>query len=195
METTIRQRIREHTDAVARLDDSHVAAIAAAAELLNECFDAGGAVYICGNGGSAADAQHIACELVGRFLCDRRALPAVALTTDTSILTAVGNDFGFEPVFARQAEALVRPGDVLWALSTSGNSTNIMAAAKVARRLGGRVLGFVGGDGGTLTELTDVCFRAPATGSFAVQQIHQIAYHLICELVEAHAAGDEGRTD
>jgi len=194
METTIRQRVREHTEAVARLDDSHIAAIAAAAELLNECLDAARTVYICGNGGSAADAQHIACELVGRFLRERRALPAVALSTDTSILTAVANDYGFEPVFARQVEALVRHGDVLWALSTSGNSRNVIAAAEIARRQGGRVLGFVGGDGGKLAEMADVCFLAPTSGSFAVQQIHQIAYHLVCELVEAHALGDEGRT-
>ncbi len=184
----IRQRIREHAAAVGRLGDSHVAEIAAAAAMLNECLAAGGTVFVCGNGGSAADAQHIACELVGRFLLERRALPAVALSTDTSILTAIGNDYGYEPVFARQAEALVRDGDVLWALSTSGNSANVIAAIAAAHRKGGKVLGFVGGSGGAMADLCDVCFIAPADGSFAVQQIHQVAYHAICELVEAAAA-------
>jgi len=183
METTIRQRVREHADAVARLDETHVAAIAAAAALLNECLDAGGAVFVCGNGGSGADAQHIAGELVGRYLTERRALPCVALTADSTILTCVGNDYGFDHVFSRQVEGLVRGGDVLWGLSTSGNSPNILHAMRAARDRGAK----------TLAAACDVCFTAPATGSFAIQQIHQVAYHLVCELVEAHAAGDEGR--
>ncbi len=187
IETTIRQRVAEHAQAVSRLGDAHLADVAAAAELLIESLAAGGTIYVCGNGGSAADAQHIACELVGRFLVERPALACVALSTDTSILTAVGNDYGYEPVFARQVEALLRPGDVLWALSTSGNSPNVLAAVGVARGRGGKVLGFTGGDGGKLKAASDVCFTAPAKGSFPVQQLHQIAYHAICELVEAWA--------
>ncbi len=105
---------------------------------------AGGTIYLCGNGGSAADAQHIAGEFVGRFRAERRALPAVALSTDTSILTCIGNDYSFERVFARQVEALVRPGDVLWAFSTSGTSPNVLAAAEEARRKGARVIAFTG---------------------------------------------------
>ena len=191
-EAKIRQRIREHAEAVGRLDDSHRADIAAAAQLLIDCLSGGGRVYVCGNGGSAADAQHIAGELVGRFLIERRALPCISLSSDTSNLTCIGNDYDFASVFSRQVEALVRPGDVLWGLSTSGGSANVVAAAKAARRQGGKVLSFTGGDGGELKPLSDVCFVAPAGGSFAVQQIHQIAYHVICELVEAGAqAPDE----
>ena len=186
----IRRRIDEHRQAVERLDDRQCADIATAAEMLVGCLAAGGRIHICGNGGSAADAQHIACELVGRFLLNRRALPAVALSTNSSILTCVANDYDFESVFARQVEALARPPDVLWAISTSGNSPNVLAAAEAARRLGVKVLGFAGGDGGTLRGLSDVCFVAPAEGSFAVQQIHQIAYHVLCEIVEASAGGE-----
>ena len=121
-------------------------------------------------------------------------IASTPLTADSAILTCVGNDYGFDRVFARQVEALVRPGDVLWGLSTSGASPNILAAMQVARDRGAKTLGFTGGDGGELAAACDVCFTAPVAGSFAIQQIHQIAYHLICELVEAHAASDEGRT-
>jgi len=191
-ETTIRRRIREHREAVDRLDADRVADLADAAQLLIDALAAGHRVYVCGNGGSAADAQHIACELMGRFLADRRALPCVALGTDTSGLTAIANDYGYDRTFARQAEALLTAGDVLWALSTSGDSPNVLAAVEVAKAKGAKVLGFTGGDGGRLKGASDVCFVAPADGSFAIQQLHQIAYHVICELVEARsgASGD-----
>ena len=187
---TIRRRIDEHRRAVERLGDRQIADIAAAAEMLCECLAAGGRILICGNGGSAADAQHIACELVGRFLVNRRALPSIALSTNSSILTCVANDYDFESVFARQVEALAQPPDVLWAISTSGNSPNVLAAAEKARSLDVKVLGFAGGDGGKLANISDICFIAPANGSFAVQQIHQIAYHVLCEIVEASAVAD-----
>ncbi len=187
-EATIRRRIREHRQAVDRLEADCLGDLAAAAELLAGALAAGGRVYVCGNGGSAADAQHIACELMGRFLADRRALPCVALSTDTSGLTAIANDYGYERVFARQVEALVRAGDVLWALSTSGDSPNVLAAATAAKAAGAKVLGFTGGDGGELKGASDVCFVAPAADSFAVQQLHQIAYHVVCELIEARVA-------
>lgn len=179
--------IRQHADAVAGLDAAAERAIEAAARLLIDCFAAGGAAYVCGNGGSAADAQHIAGELAGRFLRERPALPCTALSTDTSILTAVGNDYSFEEVFSRQVSAHVRRGDVLWALSTSGSSANVLAAAREARRRGGTVLGFTGGDGGQLKGLCDVCFVAPARKPYAVQQLHQLAYHIVCELVDRWA--------
>ena len=192
METVIRKRIAEHAAAVARLDDAQVATLAAAARLLDATLAAGRRVYVCGNGGSAADAQHIAGELVGRYLRERRALPCIALNADTAILTCVGNDYQFDRVYARQAEAFLGPGDTLWVLSTSGNSPNILAAVEVARCRGAKVLGLTGGDGGRLAPLADVCFIAPATGSFAIQQLHQVAYHVLCELVEAAAAEREG---
>ena len=180
--------------AVGQLDAPAREAIEAMAAAVIRAVEAGGRVYVCGNGGSAADAQHIAGELVGRFRRERRGLPCVALTTDSSILTALGNDYDFQRVFARQVEALLRPGDVLWALSTSGNSPNVLAAARAARELGGVVIAMTGAGGGELAGLADVCFRAPADETFLVQQLHQLAYHVICELVEEHFA-QSGRPD
>jgi D-sedoheptulose 7-phosphate isomerase len=180
----IRQYHDDATAALQRMGEEHFAQIEAATTMIVDCFRRGGSVYVCGNGGSAADAQHIAAELVGRFLRERRALPCVALTTDTSILTAVGNDYGFDRVFARQVEALVREGDLLWVLSTSGNSTNALEAVRSARLQKAGVVGFTGGDGGKLLPLCDACFVAPAATSYAVQQLHQLAYHAICDMVE-----------
>ncbi len=166
------------------MDEEKLTVVQAAADLLIACYRRGGAVYVCGNGGSAADAQHIAAELAGRFLKDRKALACAALTVDTSTLTAVSNDYGFESVFARQVEAYVRAGDVLWVLSTSGNSPNVLAAARAARAKGASVLGFTGGKGGDMPSLCEVCFIAPASTSYGVQHIHQFAYHAVCEIVE-----------
>ncbi|HOW73166.1 MAG TPA: SIS domain-containing protein [Phycisphaerae bacterium] len=184
MDKIIREFIQEHLEGIQRLDAARQAEIAAAARLLIDCFRSGGRVYIGGNGGSAADAQHIAAELVGRFLRERPGLPCVALTTDTSALTAISNDYGFDRVFARQVEALVRPGDVFWVLSTSGKSPNVVEAARAARARGAKVLGFLGGTGGDTLALCDVCFLAPAKPSYAVQHLHQLAYHILCDLVE-----------
>jgi D-sedoheptulose 7-phosphate isomerase len=164
---------------------------ARAAEMLIAAFRAGRTVYVCGDGGSAAEAQHIAGELVGRFLFDRPALPCVALTTDTSVLTAVANDYAFEEVFARQVQALVRPGDVLWALSTSGNSPNVLKAADAARRRGAKVLGMAGRTGGRLKELCDVALCVPADSSPLIQEGHQALLHVLCRLVEEALFGRE----
>jgi phosphoheptose isomerase len=133
-----------HKKLLADLEADCLEGIARAAGVLIDCIKSGGCVYICGNGGSAADAQHIAAEMVGRFARQRKGLPAVALTTDTSTLTSVGNDYGFEKVFSRQVEALLKSGDVLWAFSTSGASNNVLAAAKLAKEKGGKVLAFTG---------------------------------------------------
>ena len=183
--------IGQFTDAVSRLDKGARGIIADIANILIDAFEQGKRVYICGNGGSAADAQHIAAEMVGRFQRDgRKALPCVAMTTDTSIITAVGNDFGFENVFARQVEALGKPGDVLWVLSTSGKSPNIVKAVNIAHERGMKIVAMTGGDGGRLSNLADVCFIAPADRTYLIQQIHQLAYHIICELVDKHFAGN-----
>ena len=143
-------------------------------------------VYLMGNGGSAADAQHIAAEFVGRFKRERRGLPAIALTTDTSGLLSISNDYGFGHVFTRQVESLVRPGDVVWALSTSGNSPNIIEAVHVARALEVTVIGFTGKTGGKLRPLCDYCLRVNHKFSDRIQEMHQVAYHLICDAVEQH---------
>jgi D-sedoheptulose 7-phosphate isomerase len=162
------------------------------ADRLIACFDAGGRVYLLGNGGSAADAQHIAAELVGRFKTDRKALPAIALTTDTSILTAVSNDMGFEHVFARQIEAIVTKNDIVWALSVSGRSPNVIRGLQSAKKIGATVIGFTSHSGGAMAELCDFCFRADHDHSDRVQEVHQLAYHLICDRIERHLAGEPG---
>jgi len=146
-------------------------------------------VYLIGNGGSAADAQHIAAELVGRFKRERRALPAVALTTDTSSLLSISNDYVFGHVFARQVEALACPGDVVWALSTSGTSSNVIEAIRIARARETCIIGFTGRTGGKLKPLCDHCLCVDHDASERIQEIHQIAYHMICEAVESHFAG------
>jgi D-sedoheptulose 7-phosphate isomerase len=180
----IDQRIHGLIEILSQLDSASKDVLALAAHMLTDCLRSGRSVYVCGNGGSAADAQHISGELAGRFLRERRALPCLALSVDTSVLTAIGNDYGFDQVFSRQVEAYVRPGDVLWCLSTSGNSANLLEAARKAKSIGAAVLGFTGRGGGKLAPLCDVCFCAPAEISYAIQQVHQFAYHVICELVE-----------
>ena len=159
--------------------------IVGAVELCVESLRAGGKVMFAGNGGSAADAQHWAGELVSRFYYDRPGLAAIALTTDSSILTAIGNDYGYDYTFARQVEALGRTGDVLVAISTSGNSPNIIRAADAARARGVAVVGFTGEGGGKLAPLSDICFRVPSTETPRIQEGHEFIGHLLCALVEA----------
>ena len=147
----------------------------------------GGKILLMGNGGSAADAQHIAAELVGRYLNERRALPAIALTTDTSILTAVGNDYGFDHVFSRYVEGVGRKGDVLLAISTSGNSPNVLLAAEAAKAKGMHVIGLTGKDGGKLAPLCDVEIRAPWSGyADRIQEIHIKVIHALIDGIEQH---------
>jgi len=181
--------IETHKIMVAQLQISGLATITEAADAITRALKKGETVYICGNGGSAADAQHIAGELVGRFESNRRALPAVALTTDTSVITSIANDVSYEAVFARQVEALVRKGDVLWAISTSGSSANILAAAKVAKKKGALVLAFTGKKNSKLEKLADICLCADNKSTARSQEIHQLAYHIICKLVEQSFSG------
>jgi len=180
----IREAIETHRKMVAAFETSAVETIAAMAEGIVQSLRNDGTLYLCGNGGSAADAQHIAGEFVGRFRAERRALPAVALSTDTSVLTCISNDYDYERVFARQVEALVRPGDILWAFSTGGTSPNILRAAEAARRKGARVLAFTGRANSKLESMADLCFCAEAAWTARSQEIHQLAYHIICDLVE-----------
>ena len=181
---TIKEAIETHQKMVAAFETSAPDTIVAIAEAIVQSLRAGGTVYLCGNGGSAADAQHIAGEFVGRFRAERRALPAVALSTDTSVLTCIANDYDYEQVFARQVEALVRPRDILWGFSTSGTSPNVLQAAEAARRKGARVIAFTGRANSELQASADLCFCADATLTARSQEIHQLAYHIICELVE-----------
>lgn len=155
-----------------------------------EAFRRGNKLLFAGNGGSAADAQHWAGELVSRFNFDRPGLAAIALTTDTSNLTAIGNDYGYDYVFARQVEALGRSGDLLFVISTSGNSKNILRAIKAARDLGVGVVGFTGQGGGAMAELCDVCFRMPSNETPKIQEGHEFLGHLICGLIEREMFAD-----
>jgi D-sedoheptulose 7-phosphate isomerase len=179
----------QHMSRDASLHELILKAVQVSVDALNQ----GNKLLFAGNGGSAADAQHWAGELVSRFYFDRPGLPAIALTTDTSILTAIGNDYGYDYVFARQVEALGREGDVLFAISTSGNSKNILRAIQAARTAGMRVIGFTGQGGGAMAELCDVCFRMPSGETPKVQEGHEFVGHLICGLIEheifAHAKG------
>jgi len=181
--------IQTHKKLVAAFQNGCVDTVIAAAEMLIKCIKNNGSIYICGNGGSAADAQHIAGELVGRFKRQRRALPAVALTTDSSIITSVANDYGFKDIFTRQVEALVKKGDVLWAISTSGTSPNIVAAAELAKEKSASVLAFTGKENSKLQCIADVCLCIDAATTAGAQEIHQLAYHIICDLVERAFAG------
>ncbi len=159
--------------------------VVAAAELLIETFRAGGRALVFGNGGSAADAQHLASELAGRFDRERPALPALALTANTSDLTAIGNDYGFEQLFARLVQAHGRPGDVAIALSTSGRSANVNAAVAEARARGLRSIGLVGKGGGELVSLVDVAVVVPSDSTARIQECHITVVHALCELVDA----------
>ena len=183
-QSRIREALDTHKKLVAEFERSAIDVLVAASEAIVETFRNGGTLYLCGNGGSAADAQHIAGEMVGRFRTERRALPAVAFSTDTSVLTCVANDYSYDDVFARQAEAHIKPGDVLWGLSTSGASPNVIKAAEVAKRKGARVIAFTGKKDSKLQAMADICLCADAQVTARSQEIHQLAYHIICDLVE-----------
>jgi D-sedoheptulose 7-phosphate isomerase len=180
----VKEAVETHRKMVAAFEASAFDTIVAIAEAIVQSLRAGGTLYLCGNGGSAADAQHIAGEFVGRFRADRQALPAVALSTDTSVLTCIANDYDYERVFARQVEALVRPGDILWAFSTSGTSPNVLQAAAAARQKDARVIAFTGRPKSQLESMADLCLCAEAALTARSQEIHQLAYHIVCDLVE-----------
>jgi D-sedoheptulose 7-phosphate isomerase len=183
--------IETHKKMVAEFETGHTETVAAAAEAITKALENQGTIYICGNGGSAADAQHIAAEFVGRFALERGALPAIALTTDTSVITSIANDYGYENVFARQVEGLAKQGDILWAISTSGTSQNIIAAARLAKRKGATVLAFTGTENSELERIADICLCASDRSTARSQEIHQLAFHIICDLVEHSVCTDE----
>jgi D-sedoheptulose 7-phosphate isomerase len=184
--------IRQTFDETARVLEASAGHLAGrleeTVELFLGCLDGGGTILVCGNGGSAADAQHLAAELICRVRRDRRAIPSVALTTDTSTLTAIGNDYGFERIFSRQVEALAREGDVLVAITTSGDSANVIEAARAARERGCRVVALTGEGGGRLAEHTDLLLDVPSTVVSRIQEIHAVCIHVLAESVEESVA-------
>ena len=180
---SIQETFSEHSAVTARAAHELPPVLERAVRMAYECLRAGGKILACGNGGSAAHAQHLVAELVGRFREDRRALPAIALTADSATLTALGNDFGYGEVFARQVRALARSGDLLVAISTSGNSANVIAAARTARDLGCSVLALTGAGGGELAGHADLVIAAPSADVARIQEVHTLAIHaLVAEL-------------
>lgn len=176
---------RYHLDAIEKsFSEGQLEGLERIAELLARALQSGRKILLCGNGGSAADSQHIAAEFIGRFKRERQSLPALALTTDTSVLTALGNDYAYEQVFSRQVEGLGQAGDVLIALSTSGNSKNVLEAVKAAKRMGIVTVGFTGMRGGALRPLVDACFQAQSEETPHIQEVHITALHALSEVVE-----------
>ncbi|MFH1412015.1 MAG: D-sedoheptulose 7-phosphate isomerase [Candidatus Omnitrophota bacterium] len=165
-------------------EDCGVESVRKAALAMTECYRRGGKVLVFGNGGSAADSQHLAAELIVRFEKERRALPAIALTTDTSVITAAGNDYDFTKVFSRQVEALAVPGDIVFAISTSGNSANVIEAVRAAKKKGVEVIALTGKDGGWLAEEADMSIVVKQDNTARVQEIHVTLIHVLCRIVE-----------
>jgi D-sedoheptulose 7-phosphate isomerase len=159
--------------------------ISAVGQCMRKCLQNGGKILLMGNGGSAADSQHIAAEIVGRYKRERRGMPAIALTTDTSILTSVGNDYGFEYIFSRQVEALCMPGDVVIGFSTSGNSKNVVRAIETAKEIGATTIAFSGGTGGKLATLCDYNLIMPSDVTARIQEAHIFIGHSVCDIVES----------
>lgn len=188
---TLSEVLRDSARIKMRLADEQAGTILEAVEAIVRALALGHTVFFFGNGGSAADSQHLAAELVGRFTRERRPLPALALTTDTSILTSIGNDYGFEHVFLRQIQGLGRPGDVAIGLSTSGNSPNVLRAIEAAGAVGLVTIALTGDDGGKLQSQVDICLRVPSTNTARIQESHITIGHLICQGVDEAVA--EGR--
>jgi len=188
MTELIAQRLRDLAATAVAAADHLGPEVDRAATMMRDVVRRGGTLFFCGNGGSAADAQHLATEYVVRYMKNRRALPAIALTTDTSLLTAAGNDFGFDEIFARQVDALVSDRDLLVIHSTSGNSPNVIRAAEAAHRKGARVLAFSARDGGALRAVADHSVVVPTDRTDRAQEIHLCIEHAICELIEEEVA-------
>ncbi len=190
---TDRSGLAEH-DAVLRSMDALLPALADVSARLIEVFAGGGRLYTFGNGGSAADAQHLAAEMIGRYRRERRPLPAVALSVDPSVVSCIANDYAWEDVFARQVEALARPGDMVLGFTTSGRSANVVHGLAAARRAGATTVLLAGGDGLPALEHADLALLVPSTTTARVQEMHLLLLHLLSDRVDAWAAGETGET-
>lgn len=185
LSASVSDTLTEHIEVFRKLLTAETKQIEKCADIIFEAVAGGKKVLICGNGGSAADAQHIAAEFVGRYETERRALAAIALTTDTSALTALSNDYGFEKVFSRQVEALAAPGDVLISLSTSGNSPNVIAAVMKAVEKGCKIVGLTGSNGKKMASLCDACILVPSRRTARIQEAHITIAHIWCEIIDS----------
>lgn len=184
MKQTIKNELLSHLEVINLTIETMQEKLEQASLLVVETLKNGNKILLCGNGGSAADAQHIAAELVGRYKRDRRGLAAIALTTDSSILTSIGNDYGYDRVFDRQVEALANKGDLIIGISTIGNSQNIVNALKFARELDCKTLGFSGAKGGVMNELCDINLIVPSNDTPRIQEMHILFGHIICQIVD-----------
>lgn len=189
MAQDILQNLADHIEVVRDLEPV-VPDIEAVADRLVTRIEGGGTIFWMGNGGSAADSQHLAAELVGRFRRERTAVASLALTTDTSALTAIGNDYGFDSVFERQVAAQCNPGDVVVGISTSGNSTNVLRAVGAATDIGADTIGLTGDDGGALADRVDLCVSVPSDETARIQEAHILIGHILCERVEQAVVND-----
>ena len=180
----IQREMLSHQAVIAKTIESLQSHIYTASIITTEALKNGHKILLCGNGGSAADAQHIAAELSGRYKSERRGLAGIALTTDTSVLTAVGNDYGFDRIFDRQVEALAREGDVLIGISTSGHSKNVVRALSLARNMGCRTIGLSGRDGGVMNEFCDINIVVPSDDTPRIQEMHIMIGHIICQAID-----------
>jgi D-sedoheptulose 7-phosphate isomerase len=193
-ETSIAKLVfEEHSRIMIEAAASLSPTIERVAESIFACIHVGNKVLALGNGGSASDSEHLVAELVGRFRDERRALPAVSLTSGAPTITAIANDYGFEKVFSRQVEAIARPGDMLFAISTSGNSLNVLAAVQAARERGCIVVGLTGEDGGRLAGQANIILAAPSRVTARIQEVHIVCIHIICQLVDGLITADESR--
>ena len=180
----VKQFLRTSGDLKYQVADTLSGEILAAASAISNCLANGGKLLLMGNGGSAADSQHIAAELIGRFKKERKAIPALALTVDSSSLTALGNDYGFDTIFSRQVEALATANDAIIGISTSGNSPNVIRALKLAREIGAITIGFMGNNGGNMKDCVDISIIVPSNDTARIQEVHITIGHIICEIIE-----------
>ena len=180
----VKQLLKTSGDLKHQVAETLSGEILKAAHMIRDCLVDGGKLLLMGNGGSAADSQHIAAELIGRFKKERKAIPALALTVDSSSLTALGNDYGFDTVFSRQLEALATPSDAVIGISTSGNSLNVIRALNLAREIGASTIGFMGNDGGDMKNCVDISIIVPSNDTARIQEVHITVGHIICEIIE-----------
>ena len=191
MDPVILKTINEHKKAIDYLEENLIPIIKTTAQMIIDCFKQSNTVYLCGNDGSAADCQHIAGEFIGRFRAERNPLPAVAFSTDTSVITCIGNDYSFEDIFIRQVEALLKKGDILWTFSTSGNSANVLKAARKAIEKNAKVIAFTGKANSALENTADICLCADTPYTSTSQEVHMLAYHIICVLIDVEFSGNK----